>query len=242
MRNYNWLEPLRSLGPVVGGLIVAMVTGFVALFAMLHGINKSINDIDKKIDGLLNWKGQAEIRLKSLEDWNEQAKGTLKSLQDWNQQARGTLKSLQDWKAETEKRFEEIKGRLEKLGARLEKLEPSNVKLEITSPRNEIKHRDTVKGTWNNVPANVDMWLYIYASGEKKYYFSEITKRQDGTWTTDEEIFGRQREDKNAIYRLGVIICPSNVSIRIRQDEGKGNYGLPSGSTKVGEEIEVIRK
>jgi hypothetical protein len=99
----------------------------------------------------------------------------------------------------------------------------------IAQPTNgsKVPTKSDFAGTFTNLPKNVSLWLYVYATEEHKYYLREIIDRgNDGNWQLKNVILGGSA-DIGSTYKVGVLVADV-ASTKTLRSNSKGLSQLPS--------------
>jgi hypothetical protein len=101
--------------------------------------------------------------------------------------------------------------------------------LTIAQPTNgsKVPTKSDFAGTFTNLPKNVSLWLYVYATEEHKYYLREIIDRgNNGNWQLKNVIIGGAA-DIGSTYKVGVLVADI-ASTKTLRSNSKGLSQLPS--------------
>jgi hypothetical protein len=106
---------------------------------------------------------------------------------------------------------------------------PTDPVVTIAQPTNgsKVPIKSDFAGTFTNLPKNVSLWLYVYATEEHKYYLREIIDRgNDGNWQLKNVIIGGSA-DIGSTYKVGVLVADA-ASTKALRSKSKGLSQLPS--------------
>jgi hypothetical protein len=89
---------------------------------------------------------------------------------------------------------------------------PPGPTITITSPRDgdKIPRTIDVKGEYSNIPEDMDVWLYAYATGIERYFLNQIgvAKSGSGRWSVNDLIVGSESpQEEDAAYKIGVLLA-----------------------------------
>jgi hypothetical protein len=106
---------------------------------------------------------------------------------------------------------------------------PTDLAVTISQPKNgsKVPIKSDFAGKFTNLPQNVSLWLYVYATEEHKYYLREIINRgNDGNWQLKSVIIGGSA-DVGSTYKVGVLVADA-ASTKTLRSKSKGLSQLPS--------------
>lgn len=112
----------------------------------------------------------------------------------------------------------------------------------ITSPKNgdDVDNVIDIQGTFTNAPPNVEIWLYVYATDIKKYYFSQVDLLDNSQWKAKAVTIGDPNEHGTR-FKVGIIALNLQDSNALRQSPDRLD-SIPSAAEILTKEIILYRK
>ena len=118
---------------------------------------------------------------------------------------------------------------------------PTEVKITSHSDRDKVPREVDVRGKYANVPEGMDIWLYVYAPGIRRYFLDPVITFSDGTWEARGVIVGStDSSDVGAAFKIGVLLASHKASEQIWNKPDDIEF-LPSGTERM-DEIVVYRE
>lgn len=109
---------------------------------------------------------------------------------------------------------------------------PPPVKAEINQPlEGSLLDRNTkAAGTLTNLAAGDSLWIYVFSSGEKRYYPSKATYDPDTKmWQRSLIIGSVEKEESGASFEIGLFTANSQMSENLSKWGENGTSTLPAG-------------
>lgn len=107
---------------------------------------------------------------------------------------------------------------------------------------NVVEREILMTGNLNTLNSNENIWAYVYAPGEKRYYPTQAVYRlNDKTWRAPLVIGSTRSDDSGASFQIGVFTANTSLATDLKSAGEKGMNNLPVG-VKPLTEITVKRK
>jgi hypothetical protein len=123
----------------------------------------------------------------------------------------------------------------------------SKSQIHILDPRtkSELSRKSNISGSFENLTSEENLWVYVFAEGEKAYYPSivrDIDFRKK-TWKVQVTIGNTDVDQSGNTWKIGTIVLGEQESNILREITRNGN-GAPKLPVPIdpGQEIVVLRK
>jgi hypothetical protein len=114
--------------------------------------------------------------------------------------------------------------------------------IRIPQEGNVVEREILMTGTLNTLNSNENIWAYVYAPGEKRYYPTQAVYRlNDKTWRAPLVIGSTQSDNSGASFQIGVFTANTSLATDLKSAGERGMNNLPVG-VKPLTEITVKRK
>lgn len=116
------------------------------------------------------------------------------------------------------------------------------VMVEIVSPgEGETVGRElTVTGTWENVPDDLVVWVYVFSPAAGEYVLTIAERLDDGTWTAEVLAGSKGASNSGKGFEVGVVLVTQGAAQNIIENDGTLPV-LPLG-TQIYDEVLVTRE
>jgi hypothetical protein len=118
------------------------------------------------------------------------------------------------------------------------------IKAEINQPLDAslVERNTRASGTLSDLAAEDSLWIYVYASGEKRYYPSKVEYNPDTkVWQHSLIIGSVGKEESGASFMIGLFIANAQMSKDLAKWGESGTSKLPEGIVQL-QTVTVRRK
>ncbi len=119
-------------------------------------------------------------------------------------------------------------------------------KFKIAYPHQDVKHKETVKGSFENLKSDYEEGVWLYVLDDAPLYKFHRVREIDrvlSQWKIENIPFGQPAsQDDGKTYDIQVIWANSNVRSELIASKGIGLRQLPTGIKVISEKITVKRK